>query len=165
MLNILHIDNGALPAFTMGGLIFSILSAKYTNIAGRKKLMYVAIAVVVLILLGFVSRKFWILSKILATPPWIFYVTAIAIGTYALLSWLNNIGKASWFNIIKPAGTSTLTCYLVPYLSYAMADITGITLPDWFTHGPMGIVNCLLFALAVIGITWLLGEVNIKLKI
>ena len=29
MLGILHIGNGALPAFTMGGVIFSLVSTKY----------------------------------------------------------------------------------------------------------------------------------------
>lgn len=31
MLGILHIGNGALPAFTMGGIILSILSARYAD--------------------------------------------------------------------------------------------------------------------------------------
>jgi hypothetical protein len=84
---------------------------------------------------------------------------------YALLSWLDSKGWARWMNVIKPAGTATLTCYLMPYLAYAFADLTGWVLPDWFTHGFMGIVNCLCFALVIIGATWVLGKLNIKLKI
>jgi len=164
-LNILHIGNGALPAFTMGGIILSLMSTKYIQIPNKKKAIYTVITVALLFIAGFISRQFWILSKLSATPTWIFYVTAIAVGTYAILYWLAEKGKASWFDIIKPAGTATLTTYLIPYVAYGLADLTGIILPDWFTHGIMGIVNCLYFAFLIIGITWLLGRVHIKLKI
>jgi len=165
MLRILHLGNGGLPAFTMGGIIVSLLSTKYREAAFRKRLLYTAIAVAAFFLAGMISRKFWILAKIGATPPWVFYVTAISIGTYALLSWLAELGFASWFNVIKPAGTATLTCYLVPYVWYAFADISGYVLPDWLTHGYLGIMKCLAFAFIIIGITYLLGRVHIKLKI
>jgi hypothetical protein len=149
----------------MGGIILSLISTKYLQTAPRKKAVYVISAVAILFLAGIVSRQFWILSKLSATPTWIFIVTAIAVAIYALLSWLAEKGKASWLDIIKPAGTATLTCYLIPYFSYALADLTGIILPDWFTHGIMGIVNCLTFALVIIGVTYLLGRIHIKLKI
>jgi hypothetical protein len=162
---VLHIGGGTGVSFVMGGLVFSLLCARYNAWSDRKKALWIAVAVAVLCVLGFVSRKFWILSKISSTPTWLFYVTAIAVGMYALLSWLSSKGWAGWMNVIKPAGTATLTCYLMPYLAYAMADLTGWVLPDWFTHGFMGIVNCLCFALVIIGATWVLGKLHIKLKI
>lgn len=165
MLGILHIGNGALPAFTMGGIILSLISAKYVQADTRKKSIFVALVVALLLVAGCVARQFWILSKTSATPTWVFYVTAIAVAAYALLYWLVEQGKASWFDVIKPAGTATLTTYLIPYVSYALADLTGYVLPDWFTHGFLGIVNCLCFAFAIIGVTWLLGRIHIKLKI
>ena len=165
MLGILHIGNGALPAFTMGGVIISLISTKYSNLENKKKALYLISTVLFFWLAGFISRKFWILSKLSATPTWIFYVIAIAIAVYALLTWLSNTGRAGWLNIIKPAGTATLTCYLVPYISYGLADLTGIVLPDWLTHGFMGLLNSLSFAFIIIGINWLLGRFHIKLKI
>jgi len=165
MLSILHIGNGALPAFTMGGMILSIVAARYRQMPGMKKLLWTVGAVALFLATGMLARQFWILSKISATPTWICYVTAIAIATYALLYWLVKKGKASWFNVIKPAGTATLTTYLIPYVAYGLADVTGIVLPDWFTHGFMAIVNCLCFAFLIIGVTWLLGRIHIKLKV
>jgi len=165
MLSVLHIGNGALPAFTMGGMILSIISTRYIRTINLKTAAYIVGAVAVLFLAGVASRQFWILSKLSATPTWIFYVTAIATATYGLLYWLVEQGKASWFNIIKPAGTATLTTYLIPYVSYGLADVTGIVLPDWFTHGFMSIVNCICFALVIIGVTWLLGRIHLKIKI
>lgn len=165
MLRILHLGNGALPAFTMGGVILSLISTKYRQAASRKKALYALAAVAVFFLAGIISRQFWILAKIGATPTWVFFVTAIAIGTYAILSWLAEHGKASWFNVIKPAGTATLTCYLIPYVWYAFADITGYVLPDVLTHGFLGILKCLCFALIIIGLTYLAGRIHLKLKI
>jgi len=163
--DVLHIGNGALPAFTMGGLIFSLVSTKYLHLDNRKKAIYISAGVIILCIAGFISHRFWILSKLSATPTWIFYVSAIAIGMYAILSFMAGKGRAGWLKVIKPAGTATLTCYLMPYIAYAISDLTGITLPDWLTHGFAGIVNCLCFALVIIGVTWLLGRIHIKLKI
>ena len=165
ILGILHIGNGAVPAFTMGGIILSLISTKYIQVPVRKKVVYVVAAIVIFLLVGILSRQFWILAKLGATPTWIFIVTAIAIGTYSILSWLAEKGKDSWLNVIKPAGTATLTCYMMPYVSYGLADVTGIILPDWFTYGLMGIINCLCFALIIIGVTWLLERIHIKLKV
>jgi len=165
MLRILHLGNGALPAFTMGGVILSLVSTKYRMAPVRKRALYAIAAVAFFFLAGLISRQFWILAKIGATPTWVFFVTAIAIGTYAILGWLAEQGKASWFKVIKPAGTATLTCYLIPYVWYAFADITGYVLPDVLTHGFPGIIKCLCFALIIIGLTYLVGRIHIKLKI
>jgi len=165
MLGILNIGNGARPAFTMGGIILSLISTKYIQVAARKRAVYVIAAIAVFLLAGIISRQFWILAKLGSTPTWVFIVTAISIATYAILGWLAEKGKASLLNVIKPAGTATLTCYLVPYVWYGLADITGIVLPDGLTYGFIGIIKCLCFALIIIGITYLLGRIHIKLKI
>ncbi|MDR0961702.1 MAG: DUF5009 domain-containing protein [Mediterranea sp.] len=164
-LSTLHIDNGCLPAFTMGGIIFSIIGARRAQPVTPRFTLYAALAMVLFLLAGLLAHRYWIVSKIVATPPWLCYVTAIAIALYTLFAWVERAGKTAWFNPIKPAGTATLTTYLIPYLAYALADITGYVLPDWFTHGIMGIVNCLAFAFVIIGVTWLLGKMHVKLKV
>lgn len=165
ILGILHIGNGALPAFTMGGIILSIVSIRYTGKTVGWKLRSVLIAAVVLVLLGVLSHHFWIVSKIGATLPWVFYVIAISVTLYALLSYLVSRNVTGWFSVIRPAGTATLTTYLVPYVFYGFADITGAILPDWSTHGFMGLVNCICFAFVVIGVTWVMEKLHVKLKI
>lgn len=164
MLSILHVGNGALPAFTMGGILLSVISTKHLT-SGKQRLVFYTVAVIVLLLAGFISHKYWIISKLQATPTWIFYCTAISTGSYGILYWLAEKGKAKWFDIIKPAGTATLTCYLVPYLAYSAFSLVGFHLPDSLTTGFVGIIKCILFSLLVIGITYLLGKINIKLKI
>lgn len=165
MLSILHIGNGALPAFTMGGMIFSILSACYAEKSDSWKLRMFLSAAVAFLLLGLSAHHFWIVAKIGATPPWVFYVISISVALYALLSYLAGHHITGWFNLIRPAGTATLTTYLVPYVFYGFADVTGILLPDWSTHGFMGLVNCLCFAFVVIGVTAIMERLHVKLKI
>lgn len=165
MLGILHIGNGALPAFTMGGVILSILSARYAYKTEGWKLRNGWLIAGGFLLLGILSHHFWIVAKMGSTPPWLFYVIAISVATYASLSYLVSRGITGWFNLIKPAGTATLTTYLIPYVFYGFADVTGYVLPDWFTHGFMGLVNCICFAFVVIGVTWGLEKLHVKLKI
>ncbi|MDR1499862.1 MAG: DUF5009 domain-containing protein [Tannerellaceae bacterium] len=164
-LGILHIGNGALPAFTMGGVILSIISRRVIGLPQWKKLTGALLLAAILLAAGVASRQFWILSKISATPSWVFCVSAIAVALYGILSFLASRGKAGWFDLIKPAGTATLTTYTIPYLAYGLSDVTGVVLPGWFTHGFMSIVNCLCFAFLIIWVTWLLGRLHIKLKI
>jgi hypothetical protein len=164
-LNILHIDNGALPAFTMGGMLLSLISAKYARTGNLTKIICIACTVCIFLIAGFLSHNVWIVAKLGATPPWVFFCTAIAVGTYSIIYWLVETGKASWFTIIRPAGTATLTCYLLPYIAYSLTTITGIKLPEWLTIGFAGVLNCIAYSFIIIGITWLLGKIHIKLRI
>jgi hypothetical protein len=73
--------------------------------------------------------------------------------------------KENWFTVIKAGGTSTLTCYLIPYFIYNLVAIYDLSLPDGLKTGMVGILKSLLFALLVIWITSVLGKMKIKLKI
>jgi predicted acyltransferase len=165
LLAVFHIGNGALPALTMGGVLLSLLSAKYVNAETRKKAAFAALTVVFLVIAGFISHQFWIVSKIQATPPWVFYCSAIAVAAYSIFYRLVEKGKAHWFSFIKVAGTATLTCYLMPYITYSVAAMLGIRLPEALRTGFAGIGSCIAFAFLIIGITWLLERLHIKLKI
>jgi len=73
--------------------------------------------------------------------------------------------KAQWFTIIKPAGTDTLLCYLIPYFMYAIVNATGWYLPDVVLTGGIGLFKSFLFALLCVFITGLLNKGGIKLKL
>lgn len=164
-LSILHIGNGCLPAFTMGGIILSLISTRHLNSPTRKKLIMGIAGTCGLLFLGYISHQFWIVSKLQATPPWLFYCSAIAVGTYTLLSFLVDKGKSWWFNIISPAGTATLTCYLIPYVAYSLSSLLGIKLPEFLTTGFPGILNSITFSFMIVGLTWVAGKLHIKFKI
>ncbi len=165
MLAILHIGNGALLSFTMGGMLLSLLSVRLVDKPAKWKLHVGLFTALVLFLVGVLCHQFYIVSKIGGTPPWVFYVMAISVAGYTLLNRLVERGVTGWFTVIRPAGTATLTTYIVPYVFYGFADVTGVVLPDWLTHGFMGLVNCLCFAFIVIGVTWVMEKLHLKLKI
>ena len=163
------ISNGGLHVFTMAGVIVSLLLTQYgsTSIRLKKLLAIIAVAGAVFILAGFVARNFWIISKLRYTPTWVLFCTGISMILYAFIYWLTELnGKENWFKIIKPAGTATLTCYLFVYYVYAVYDIwPHISMPDIIRTHPVGLIKSFAFALLMIGCTWLLGKMHIKLKI
>ncbi|MDJ1485409.1 DUF5009 domain-containing protein [Cytophagaceae bacterium YF14B1] len=158
---------GAFHCFTFAGMIATLLLEKYYSSTENKKLLIIyPIIGVGLIVLGLIFRKFFIISKIHATPTWIFLCSGIAFLFYTIIYWLVDLKKkAHWFDIIKPAGTSTLTCYLIPYWYYAIAALYGFVIPITFKTGALGLIKSMIYAFIIIGITALLGKLKIKLKI
>jgi len=120
----------------------------------------------VLLLFGFLTRPEWGISKIRSTPSWTAICAGISTGIFIILHFIADRWKLTrWADIIAPAGTSTLTCYLVPYYVYALFSITGFYLTGFLVTGVVGILKTLVFSLLIIWLTGLLGKLNIKLKI
>jgi len=157
---------GAFQGFAFAGIAASLLTDRATTAEKRRKLplFYIGIGII-LLLTGFALRNFFIISKIQATPTWVFLCNAIAFGFFAVIYFVVDLkGKANWFKLIKPAGTSTLTCYLIPYVYYSVATFT-FTLPLFLKTGTVGLLKSFVYAMIIIGITALLGKMKIKLKI
>jgi len=158
--------DGAFQGFAFAGIAASLLTDRAGTPEKRRKLPLFYIGIGILLLLtGFALRNFFIISKIQATPTWVFLCNAIAFGFFAVIYFVVDLkGKANWFKLIKPAGTSTLTCYLIPYVYYSLATYA-FTLPLFLKTGVIGLLKSFVYALIVIGITALLGKLKIKLKI
>ncbi|QMW00509.1 DUF5009 domain-containing protein [Spirosoma foliorum] len=160
-------DNGAFDSLAFAGILATLFLKRLqqTEKSQQVPILFIGIGVLFLVA-GLLARNFFIISKIQATPTWIFLCCGIAFIVYAGIYWLVDLnGKAHWFDLIKTAGTSTLTCYLIPDLYYSIATLVGITLPEWLTTGGVGLLKSLLFALLIIGITAVLGKMRIKLKL
>lgn len=69
LLGTLHIGNGALVSFTMGGVLLSVFSARYIGKSDTWKLGTSWIVAVALLLVGILSHQFYIVAKIGGTPP------------------------------------------------------------------------------------------------
>ena len=120
----------------------------------------------VLMAFGYLTRPAWGISKILATPSWTAICAGITALSFAIMYLLADKGGwHRWAGIIEPAGSMTLTCYLVPYFVYAFRALSGISLPETLTTGGIGILKSILFAILIIQLTGLLGRLKIKLKI
>jgi uncharacterized membrane protein YeiB len=85
---------------------------------------------------------------------------------FALLHFIADKKKITkWAKIIAPAGTATLTCYMLPYIIYPMRTFVGFTLPDVLNTGVIGLLGSMVFALLVVAITGWLEKKGIKLKL
>ncbi|MBR5018342.1 MAG: DUF5009 domain-containing protein [Bacteroidales bacterium] len=165
MLRVLHIGNGGAVFLALSGLFVSVITEKIAPLPQGKRILLGFAAAVAALLLGILTRRWWIAAKLGLTLPCCFFVSAAAIAIYTLLRFLNSRNLSGWFAIIRPAGTATLTTYMIPYVFYGMADLTGIVLPDWLTHGPMGLVNSFCFALIVVAVVGILQKLHLKLKV
>jgi predicted acyltransferase len=158
-------ENGAMPAFSMAGIL-TALAYKNLTAESKKFWIYTLSLASVLILFGLITRPFWGISKIRATPSWTTICSGIGIFGFLITVYITDRWKKTqWYKFIKPAGTSTLTAYLLPYIHYAIVGLIGIQIPVFLRTGYVGLGKSFIYALIIVGITGLLEKRNIRLKI
>ena len=163
------LDNGDLIAFTMAGIITSGLYRQVTR-EGQTGQGILVLATLILILMaaGYALRPFWGISKERDTVSWILICTAISITAYIILFYFMDLkGKKSWVRTIRPASTSTLTCYLLPYIHNAVLNLcgSGANLPLFLRTGAIGIIKSLLYAWVIIRIAGWLEKKGFRLAL
>lgn len=160
------LDNGAMPSLVMGGTLVAMIFRSNTSAGKWQQVIPLLLGIAVaLATAGLLTRPIWEISKIRATPSWVLVCTALTIGLFVLTYWLGDLRqKAHWFRIIKPAGTDTLLCYLIPYFAYAILSMTGVFALEALS-GWVGILKSLLFSILMIQIAGLLGKAGIRLKL
>ena len=94
------LQNGVTPALTLGGAVISLLYLQFReHDNGDRKLMITCFAIaIVLLIAGFVSNQFWIISKILATPPWILLCSGITITIFMIVFYIADVLKRKTFS-------------------------------------------------------------------
>lgn len=151
----------------MSGILTSMLMIKYADT--QKPVKFIGILCllgVVMLIAALCSHPYWIISKIQATPSWLFYCLALFFPLFGFFYWLTDVKKrTSWFSLIKPAGTATLTCYIIPYIWYAAQQLMEVRYPEILGSGMPGLLKSLIFALVIVQLTGLLVKARIKLKV
>lgn len=160
------LGNASNSSVTMAGVVVAVLYRKFRGSSKSMMILFAALAGL-LFAFGFGTRPLWGISKIRATPSWTMICSAISILAFCvLIVMVDKKGKASWFSLIKPAGTSTLTCYLLPYFYYSIfISLIAIRLPEALRTGVAGIIKSLLFALLIVFVTGWLERKKLRLKI
>jgi predicted acyltransferase len=159
------LNSGSEVSLIMSGVIISLI---YKSLNNNKRRFFIrmALASIVMPVFGFLIRPFGGISKIQATPSWVGICIGISIAVFTILIFLVDVkGKANRFNVIRPAGTSTLTCYLIPYFLYSFMGLFHIRYPDILNEGIGGILRSFAVAFIVIFITGFLEKKNLRLKI
>ena len=161
------IRGGTLVGLTMGGVLTSMIFRYYRERQDNKTLTFILLAfAAALIGLSVVTRPYWGLAKLGATPAWLFLCSAFTILGFVAIYWIADVYKKDhWFDIVKPAGTATLLCYLIPYFAYFTTRALGINLPDFMLEGGVGLLKSFLFALLCVLITGGLIKAGLRMKL
>lgn len=161
------IIGGNVPSIVVAGLFFSLLLRKLKNNYHRFVIVATVIGFIALIV-GFVLRHWFIVSKIMGTPSWAMLCNGISILVFVVLFMLIDIlGKKKWANIFKPAGQNSLTTYLAPNILYYVIWFSGV--PVLFykqsEYSLIVILGSIVWALLMIGFAALLSKIGIRLKL
>lgn len=156
----LQLGNGHSIIMALGGVLTVLAERRLRS----REVLWGCSAAVVLALLAVVSHRGWIISKNLGTLPWCLYVSALSVALYTLLRRLERHGRTAWARWLGPAGTATLTVYMMPYFFYSFWVFLSPDVPPWLS-GWAGVLKCALFSALCIASAALLGRIGIKLKI
>lgn len=162
------VGDASSESLIMAGAILSVI---YTRLAekGAYRPLWILLltAGMVLPVLGLLIRPYaGGISKIYATPAWVLICTGISILVLAGVIWLVEVkGKQQWFDAIRPAGSSTLTCYLLPYFLYSLYWLFNFHYPSFFNQGIGGLARSFAVAFILIWVAGKLEKKHIRLKI
>ncbi len=165
---IMVIGDASSVTLVMGG---AVIAGIYRELTGKGKDLYLWVILIatgsVMIICGLVIRPYAAgISKIHSTPAWVFVCYGISILVFTGLIWLVDFkGKQNWFAFIRPGGTSTLTCYLIPYFLYALFTLIHFTYPSFLSEGAGGITRSFVIAFFVIGIVGVMEKYRLRLSV
>ena len=167
-LNLWVLGDASSVTLVMAGVIISLLYGEVTR-RGKDKFLWTLFISTGLTLVagGLLIRPFaGGISKIHSTPAWIFICAGISLLVFTFFIFLVDVkGKQNWFHFTRPAGTSTLTCYLIPYLLYSVFGLVHFHYPRWLNYGAGGIIRSFVVAFFVVWLAGLMEKRRLRLKI
>lgn len=160
------VSKGSLPAMTMAGVVASVVLRSHHFSSRERRFFVLVLLGLCCLLAGIGLRPLEGISKIRATPAWTLICTGISFVVFALLYYFERQkGEPVWARLLKPAGLATLTCYLIPYLVYPLASLTGIALPDILLTGWIGLLKPMVFSGLVVWLTAVFVRLGVQLKV
>lgn len=162
------IIQGNVPLLVLTGLIAGLIIQQISEIE-KKTVFLIFIGLGILyIISGFFLRKWFIISKIQATPSWGLICSGISMLMFILLYWIADVRKkVKWAEFLRPAGENSLTTYIAPDILYYLIWTSGIPVLIYKqSNNPWIVVaGSIVWALLMVRMTALLARLNIKLKI
>ena len=162
------IIEGNVPFLVIAGMLTALLLKRFSKKSSLKTIVTIVTIGALSIIAGFFLRKWFIISKIQATPSWGLICNGISMIIFSLLYWIIEIKKKSgWASFIIPAGENALTTSLAPNILYYLILSTGIPLLIYkLSSEPLIVIaGSLVWALLMTGLPVLLVKFNIKLRI
>jgi heparan-alpha-glucosaminide N-acetyltransferase len=159
--------NGSSSCIVMAG---AVVATFFIRIKGGFSASGAILAAVVFGLITFVAG--WLLiplgiSKIRATPTWSLWSVAAASVLFALLYWICDVKQwRRWAAPVYPAGSNTLTTYLLPDLWDFLLGALGLTFWDaHFNSGWPGVAKTVIFTCMMLVLAAALTRKKIRLQL
>ncbi|HTR28015.1 MAG TPA: DUF5009 domain-containing protein [Puia sp.] len=163
------IDGGGLVAFTLAGVLTAVFYSRWTG-RGRaaQSLWRMLLLTPLLLAAGFALRPLGGIAKLGDTPSWVLICTAISMIVFSVLAYVVDLrGCQTWYALIRPAGTSTLMCYLLTYIHFSILKMLPESwrLPESLRTGNIGLLKSLLFSLLIVMLTGWLEKRKFRLSV
>ena len=162
------IGDASSVTLTFGGIVVSTFYQKFSSKKSSGRLCFIlSLSGLILLLSGFLMRPFTEgISKIRSTSSWVFISMGSAILFLVIfIFFVDGLKKINLFKSIRPAGTSTLTCYLMPYFYVYILQLFHINMPTILNEGIAGIIRSLIISYILIWIVGKMERKNLVLKI
>jgi len=162
------IISGNNPLLVLSGLIAGLIIKRIPSKEFRKIILVFTSLGLLYLISGFILRRWFIISKIQATPSWGMICSGISMLVFILLYWIADVkGKIRWAEFLRPAGENSLTTYIAPDIIYYLIWSSGIPILIYKqSQEPLIVIaGSLLWAFLMVGFTALLARLKIRLKL
>jgi predicted acyltransferase len=158
--------DGSLVSIVMAGALTSIIYLGAGHRFALRRAMTIAICFGLLALAAGTALIPLGISKNRATPTWCLYSIGASVLSFTLLYWLCDVKKwTRWAFFVRSAGANTLTTYLLPDFWYFLLGAAGLTFYDThFSQGWPGVVKTFVFTFFILGISWAITKVKVRLQ-
>lgn len=162
------IIQGNVPLIVLTGMFAGILIRKLKESGDEKIILMLVVMGIISLALGFFLRKWFIISKLLATPSWGMICSGISFLAFAAIYWLADVrGLTGWVDFVRPAGRYSLTTYLAPNILYHAIWMSSVPVLIYKQSSEplVVILGSIAWALLMSGLTAILARMHIKLRL
>ena len=159
---------GNVPLIVLTGMFAGILIRKLKESGDEKIILMLVVMGIISLALGFFLRKWFIISKLLATPSWGMICSGISYLLFAAIYWLADVrGLTGWVDFVRPAGRYSLTTYLAPNILYHAIWMSSVPVLIYKQSSEplVVILGSIAWALLMSGLTAILARMHIKLRL
>lgn len=122
---------------------------------------------VLFLVIAFVLRPYYGISKIKGTPSWTMFSAFICTVLFYFLYWLMEIKKQTiWSNFFMPAASNPLLIYILPGIIYYFTLALDLhIIPDYFREGVPGILWAFFFSTIMLLVMKICNKYKIQLHL
>jgi predicted acyltransferase len=159
--------HASLIAIVLCGVVLSLIYFDQSNtITGERRFMHAFLFALAMLVVGFVLRPYYQISKIYATPTWSLYSAAICCFVFSFTYWLVDLKKINaWTSFFKPAASNPLLTYIIPFIIYALMGLFNLGVPEFIRDGFVGVLWSISCSVAVMALVIGLNKLSIRLQL